>query len=53
MVTVLDFGRVIASGTPQDVLEQDDVRAAYLGVALDEDTVTTATATATIEGMSA
>ena len=32
-VTVLDFGRVIASGPPAQVLEQKIVRKAYLGLA--------------------
>jgi branched-chain amino acid transport system permease protein len=32
-VTVLDFGRVIASGPPAQVLEQKVVRKAYLGLA--------------------
>jgi branched-chain amino acid transport system permease protein len=32
-VTVLDFGRVIASGPPAQVLEQKAVRKAYLGLA--------------------
>jgi branched-chain amino acid transport system permease protein len=32
-VTVLDFGRVIASGPPAQVLEQKIVRKAYLGMA--------------------
>lgn len=30
-VTVVDFGRTIASGSPRDVLEHPDVVAAYLG----------------------
>ena len=31
-VTVLDFGRVIASGPPAKVLEQKVVKKAYLGI---------------------
>jgi branched-chain amino acid transport system permease protein len=31
-VTVLDFGRVIASGPPQEALELPEVRKAYMGV---------------------
>ncbi len=32
-VTVLDFGRVIASGAPAEVLDSADVKKAYLGIA--------------------
>jgi sulfate-transporting ATPase len=31
-VIALDFGRVVASGTPQDVLATDAVRESYLGI---------------------
>ena len=30
-VTVLNFGEVLAEGTPQDIHENADVQAAYLG----------------------
>lgn len=32
-ITVIDFGRVIASGTPAEVLARQDVQEAYLGAA--------------------
>jgi branched-chain amino acid transport system ATP-binding protein len=35
-VTVLDFGRKIAEGAPADVLQNEDVRRAYLGLGADE-----------------
>ena len=32
-ITVLDFGKVIAEGTPSEVASSDVVQAAYLGTA--------------------
>ena len=31
LVVVMDFGKVLASGTPAEVRDHPDVRAAYLG----------------------
>jgi branched-chain amino acid transport system ATP-binding protein len=36
-VAVLDFGKLIAQGTPRDVQLNPDVRAAYLGTAVAAD----------------
>jgi branched-chain amino acid transport system ATP-binding protein len=36
-VTVLDFGRVLTEGTPEDVRDSPEVQAAYFGAPLDSD----------------
>ncbi|MCB1444939.1 MAG: ATP-binding cassette domain-containing protein [Rhizobiaceae bacterium] len=35
-ITVFDFGRVIASGTPHDVLQMPSVQKAYMGIEFEE-----------------
>jgi branched-chain amino acid transport system ATP-binding protein len=32
-ITVLDYGRVLASGTPEEIAENSEVQKAYLGEA--------------------
>jgi branched-chain amino acid transport system ATP-binding protein len=36
-IDVLDFGRVIASGTPEDIRNNANVQEAYLGADLDDE----------------
>ena len=36
-VMVLDFGRKIAEGLPEDVMANEQVKTAYLGVGIDND----------------
>lgn len=38
-VMVLDFGREICTGLPEEVLENEQVKTAYLGVGFDDETV--------------
>ncbi|MFC5384768.1 ABC transporter ATP-binding protein [Aquamicrobium segne] len=36
-ITVLNYGRAVVTGTPEEIRQNEDVRAAYLGKSLDQD----------------